>query len=200
VYCLWGTGEYGLHKDHGSDKFVKFLYTASVISNDLRGYETYLQPEESPPKARSRLQATNEDQEWPYGIGSPPRKRQKEAQRLMPKKLIFLKTEEDFSNFRKSRSLISANFKMRWHVPHDQNHPRFGFIVPKKTLKNVTDRNLIKRRLKALISRYSDGIKPVDILFFPKPGTIKLKFPDLEKEFLDLLQKARIYDAPKAGK
>jgi ribonuclease P protein component len=111
----------------------------------------------------------------------------------MPKKLVFLKTEEDFSNFRKSRSLVSANLKLRWHVPLNQNHPRFGFIVPKKSVKKVTDRNLIKRRLKSLLFKYAAGIKPVDILFFPKPGTIKMKFSDLERELMEVLEKAKIY-------
>lgn len=112
----------------------------------------------------------------------------------MPKKLVFLKTEEDFSNFRKSRSLASASLKIRWHVPLNQNHPRFGFIVPKKSVKKVVDRNLIKRRLKSLLTKYSKGIKPVDILFFPKPDTIKLKFADLERELIEVLLKAKIYE------
>jgi ribonuclease P protein component len=118
----------------------------------------------------------------------------------MAKKLIFLKTEEDFSNFRKSRSLTSANFKLRWHVPLNQNHPRFGFIVPKKSVKKVADRNLIKRRLKSLLTRHAQAIRPVDILFFPKPGTIKLKFSDLESELVGILEKAKIYEGPKRTK
>jgi ribonuclease P protein component len=111
----------------------------------------------------------------------------------MAKKLIFLKTEEDFSNFKKSRSMASVNLKIRWHVPLNQNHPRFGFIVPKKSVKKVADRNLIKRRLKSLLIKHLNGIRPLDILFFPKPGTIKLKFTDLERELMDSLKKAKIY-------
>lgn len=111
----------------------------------------------------------------------------------MSKKPVFLKTEQDFSNFKKSRSLASINLKIRWHVPQNQNYPRFGFIVPKKTVKNVTDRNTIKRRFKTILSKSISGVGNVDILFFPKPGTIKLKFRDLELEVLDLLKKARIY-------
>lgn len=118
----------------------------------------------------------------------------------MPKKPVFLKTEADFSIFKKSRSLASINLKIRWHVPHDQNHPRFGFIVPKKSVKNVTDRNLMKRRLKAIIAKYLSGIHAVDILFFPKPGTIKIKYKDLETETLDLFRKAKIYADSKSIK
>jgi len=118
----------------------------------------------------------------------------------MPKSLIFLKTEEDFSNFKKSKSLVSENFRLRWYYPKSQNLARFGFIVPKKVMKRVTDRNLIKRRLKSILARALPGIHNVDILFFPKPGSIKRKFPELEEEVLGALKKARIYADPGATK
>jgi ribonuclease P protein component len=116
----------------------------------------------------------------------------------MPSKPVFLKTEQDFANFKKSRSLVSANFRFLWHFPlkkagqKDQNFPRFGFIVPKKTVKKVTDRNLIKRRVKTVVAKHFKKMRPVDVLFFPKPGTIKLKFPDLEREVVGLFKKAGI--------
>jgi ribonuclease P protein component len=121
----------------------------------------------------------------------------------MPKKLVFLKSEEDFSNFKKSRSLSSANFRLHWYFPNrqmNQNFPRFGFIVPKKTLKNVTDRNLIKRRVKSILTKHSSNFGPIDILFFPKPGSIKLRFAELEEELLNLLKKAGIYGNNPKGK
>jgi ribonuclease P protein component len=111
----------------------------------------------------------------------------------MPKKLVFLKTDEDFSNFKKSRSLMSANFRIRWLQPLNQNNPRFGFIVPKKVMGKVTDRNLVKRRIKAILGKHLKNLPPIDILFFPKPGSIKLKFQDLESELVEVLKKARIY-------
>jgi len=111
----------------------------------------------------------------------------------MAPKLHFLKTEQDFSNFKKSRTVNSANFRIRLFDPGNQNHPRFGFIIPKKTVKKVTDRNLIKRRTKAALLKHLPAIRPLDILFFPKPGSIKLKFADLEKELVDTLIKAKAY-------
>ena len=115
----------------------------------------------------------------------------------MPKKLVFLKTEQDFSNFKKSRSMVSANFRFRWHKLQNQNIPRFGFIIPKKTVKKVTDRNLIKRRVKAVLTKNLASLQPVDILFFPKPGSIKLRFQDLEQELLSFFKKAGIYEGNK---
>jgi ribonuclease P protein component len=111
----------------------------------------------------------------------------------MPAKPVFLKSDADFSLFKKSRSLDSANFKVRWHIPRNQNHPRFGFIVPKKVLSRVTARNAVKRRLKTYISSHLLGFRPLDILFFPKPGSIKLKFRDLTAELEALTRKAGIW-------
>lgn len=110
----------------------------------------------------------------------------------MPKTLVFLKTDEDFSEFKKSRGLVSPNFRLRWRYSQNQNHPRFGFIVPKKVMKNVTDRNLVKRRVKSILSKHLAQIYPVDILFFPKPGSIKVSFKDLEQEVLENFRKAKI--------
>jgi ribonuclease P protein component len=110
----------------------------------------------------------------------------------MPK-LVFLKTEQDFSNFKKSRTLVSPNFRIRWLSVKNQNTPRFGFIIPKKVVKKVTDRNVIKRRVKAILGKHIKNIKPYDILFFPKPGSIKIRFKDLEEELLSLLRKALLY-------
>jgi ribonuclease P protein component len=118
----------------------------------------------------------------------------------MPKKLVFLKSDEDFSNFKRSKSLASDSFRLRWYYPKSQNLARFGFIVPKKVMKRVTDRNLVKRRLKAILARALPNISNVDVLFFPKPGSIKLKFADLESEVLGALKKARIYADPGGSK
>jgi ribonuclease P protein component len=111
----------------------------------------------------------------------------------MPKKPVFLKTEEDFGLFKKSRSLVSNNLRIRWHVPKSQNHTRFGFIVPKKVIKNVTDRNTIKRRLKSIFSKHLDHLSPVDILVFPKFSSVRIKFSDLENEVVGIFKQARIY-------
>ncbi|MBX4187573.1 MAG: ribonuclease P protein component [Candidatus Doudnabacteria bacterium] len=113
----------------------------------------------------------------------------------MSKKLVFLKNDQDFANFKKSRKLVSVNFQFRWHLPKNQNIPRFGFIVPKKTVKTVADRNKIKRRVKSILAKHLEQIRPVDILFFPKLSALKISFQDLEKEVVGLFVKAGIYDA-----
>lgn len=108
----------------------------------------------------------------------------------MSAKLIFLKTDSDFSNFRKSRLYSSDFLRLRIFRAPNQSVPRFGFIIPKKTIKKVTLRNVVKRRIKSILQKKIETIKPLDILFFPGQKTTKMKFADLEADIIQLLTKA----------
>jgi ribonuclease P protein component len=108
-------------------------------------------------------------------------------------KLVLLKSEEDFAAFRKSRGFSSDHLKIRVHFRLNQNSPRFGFIVSKKTVANAVDRNLIKRRLKARLVKFSSRMQPVDVLLFPTKGLIKVKPRDLEQVLEKLITDARLW-------
>jgi ribonuclease P protein component len=105
----------------------------------------------------------------------------------MTKKLVFLKTEEDFRFFGRSKTLQAKNLRIKVRFNTNQNTSRFGFIISKKTLPNVTDRNKVKRRLKSIVQKHLNNIKPADYLLFPTRTSIKLRFPELENEFLEVL-------------
>lgn len=111
----------------------------------------------------------------------------------MSKKLVFLKTDVDFSNFKRSKLVSTKNIRLRTFRSVNQNFCRFGFIIPKKVVKNVTDRNLIKRRFKSILLKHLDPIKPFDLLFFPNLSVRTVKYKDLEQEVLVLLNKAGVY-------
>ncbi|OGE88317.1 MAG: ribonuclease P protein component [Candidatus Doudnabacteria bacterium RIFCSPLOWO2_02_FULL_49_13] len=110
----------------------------------------------------------------------------------MPK-LTLLKTEKDFSAFRKSQSYHSKLLTLRVHFAANQNFPRFGFIVPKKVLAKATARNLVKRRIKNLLVKVQPRLKPADLLFFPKAGLVKIKFGELEEIVNKLFTDARLW-------
>jgi ribonuclease P protein component len=113
----------------------------------------------------------------------------------MPKKLVFLQSDEDFDQFRRSKLFSSAALKLRVRFNANQNTPRFGFIIPKKVLAKVTDRNKIKRRMKSLIHSNIGMIKPADFLFFPGKPALKKTYAELEKETINLLAQARLWKA-----
>ena len=111
----------------------------------------------------------------------------------MQTKLVFLKTDEDFEQFRRSKLFSSSNLRMRVRYNTNQNLIRFGFIVPKKVLSKVTDRNVVKRRLKTIFQKHLKNIKPADLLCFPQKSALKTKFQDLESEIIKLLSAARLW-------
>jgi len=103
-------------------------------------------------------------------------------------KLVILQKEADFDKVRFSRSFSGRFLRLRKTGSINQNFPRFGFIVPKKILPKVTDRNKVKRRLKSIIWKVLGELRPIDILLFPQKGSIKARFIDLEKDFHYLIK------------
>jgi ribonuclease P protein component len=108
-------------------------------------------------------------------------------------KLIFLKTDQDFAAFKSSKSFSSNVLKIRVRFRSDQNTPRFGFIVPKKVVPKVVDRNLIKRRLKSILLPLANDLKSVDMVFYPQKVLVQKKFADLNEEVKQLFTKAKLW-------
>lgn len=110
----------------------------------------------------------------------------------MPK-LSLLKSEADFAAFRKSKTFSSNLLKIRVHFRPNQNFPRFGFIISKKTLPKAVHRNLLKRRLKAALVKRANRIYPVDLLFLPAKGLMLKKFQEAEEVLEKLLTQAKLW-------
>jgi ribonuclease P protein component len=113
----------------------------------------------------------------------------------MSNKLVFLKTDQDFANFRRSRLVASRNLKLRVHLNTNQNTTRFGFIIPKKALAKAADRNKLKRRLKGLMHKHHSHLKNADLLWLPQKSALKIGFSELEQEALVLFKSARIWNS-----
>lgn len=118
-------------------------------------------------------------------------------------KLTLLKTESDFGQFRTGKSYQTRLIRIRiagrparrspGEGGRDQNIPRFGFIIPKKVLPRAVDRNLVRRRIKIILTRNLEKLKPADVLIFPNSLLLKKKFADLEQEFTELFSKANLW-------
>ncbi|MBX4186945.1 MAG: ribonuclease P protein component [Candidatus Doudnabacteria bacterium] len=108
-------------------------------------------------------------------------------------KLQFLKTDDDFAAFRQSKSFQTPAVKIRVRYRSDQNNPRFGFIVPKKVMPKVVDRNLIKRRLKSLLLQLEPRLKPADVVFYPQKELIRKKPAELSAVITQLFSQAKIW-------
>jgi ribonuclease P protein component len=111
----------------------------------------------------------------------------------MGNQLILFKTDEDYNKARFSKPYFSPLLKIRIAKTVDQNLPRFGFIIPKKVVPKVTDRNRIKRRLKTIALKLSPQLQSFDVLFFPQKTAGQVKFTDLEQQVSRLINQARLW-------
>ena len=107
-------------------------------------------------------------------------------------KLVILKTVADFEKFQKSRAYHNPLMRLRVAF-NNQNIPRFGFIIPKKVVPKVTDRNKIKRRLKGILRQNLEHMAARDLLIFPKKEALYLKYEQLNNETVKLLKQSKLW-------
>jgi len=73
------------------------------------------------------------------------------------------------------------------------NDYKVGFSVTKKVGKAVV-RNKIKRRMKAIVSKYENNIATKHtMIFVAKPSIVDSKFEDIESQIILLLKKANLF-------
>ncbi len=89
-------------------------------------------------------------------------------------------------------SVHSANISLKYLRSPDDSKA-YTFVISAKTAKLAVTRNLLKRRGRSVVddiqSRFKSGFKCV---FIFKPGAVKLEFPALKQEIIDILLKAKI--------
>lgn len=72
---------------------------------------------------------------------------------------------------------------------------RFSFSVSKKVAKKAVDRNKYRRRGYSIIARHISKVKSGYLIALSfKKGIVPQKFSDLEKEILELLSSAGVWD------
>ena len=111
---------------------------------------------------------------------------------MLPR-LYRLTKNKDFERLAKAGQVnFSPEMMVKW-LSNGLDNSRFGFVVSKKISKSAVVRNQIKRRLRAIIYKKLEVIKPgYDIMILTKPAIQNLVFLDLEQKLLSLLIKARL--------
>lgn len=108
---------------------------------------------------------------------------------MLPK-INCLKVDRDFKNVFNGGKTAEDRFLKIKFIRNREKETRFGFIVSAKFAKRATDRNLIKRRLRAAAGFLLGSIRPgFDIIIWPKRILEKSKFDILMDSFKTLLTK-----------
>ena len=115
-----------------------------------------------------------------------------------PKRLGRLKKRAEFLAVAKGRRVDRRAFALQALGPDDDRHPaRVGFTVTKK-VGTSTERNRIRRRLRAAIAEAADAARPGDdYVLIGRRAALSEPFPDLVADLRRAL--VRQTSAPAGG-
>ncbi|NMC51376.1 ribonuclease P protein component [Candidatus Kuenenbacteria bacterium] len=104
---------------------------------------------------------------------------------------LRLKKEYD-QVFKKGQRYSSPFFNLVIHHLVDSKN-RFGIIISTNISKKATVRNLLKRRIRAIIKKHLSEFKDgFDIVIIAKISSVLLSYSELEQELVSLFYKSHI--------
>ncbi len=111
---------------------------------------------------------------------------------MLPK-IYRLRQEKDIKAlFARGKSVFDIVLGIKFKR-NNFSHSRFAVVVGAKISKRATVRNLIKRRLRAILEKYLEDFRPgFDIIVLVKEGVTKRTFLELEHELLGLLERVGV--------
>jgi ribonuclease P protein component len=112
-----------------------------------------------------------------------------------PRSTRLLKHADFQTVYKHGRKHFSSNMVAFYHHQSGRSGgPRVGFTVG-KVLGGAVERNRIRRRMRAAVSRHLREIaKPVDVVLHPRKSVLTIKFALLEVEI------AQVFAAVQRGK
>ncbi len=113
----------------------------------------------------------------------------------MQKKFRIKKTSEIDAIFNQKKRVNGKYFNIFYQLSENDSF-RFAISIGKK-YGNAVKRNLMKRRIREIIRKSKDVIKPFDFVVVVKPNSNDLDFETINLEILKLLSKAKITEETK---
>lgn len=108
------------------------------------------------------------------------------------KKQFRLSLKRDFKNvFDNGRTVSLAELVLKFY-PNKLKFPRIAIIISKKVAPKATKRNLIKRRIKAILQPTINNLPNFDLIFITKPELAKKDFAELKDIITGLIKKSKI--------
>lgn len=98
--------------------------------------------------------------------------------------------EEDFNAVLGRGRFVTTPFFLLKYIRNNSENDRYGFVVSKKVSKKATERNKIKRRLRAIIQKTEHKAQQGrDIVFMVKKAAVTASFGEIKEETLGALKK-----------
>lgn len=105
------------------------------------------------------------------------------------KKNNRLLKNSDFRNIIRSGNKINSyNFSI-YYFQNNLKSYRIGITISKKVSKLAVERNLLKRRIKAVINELKLKNINVDVVIIAKPNANQIQYPIIKKEIQNSLLK-----------
>jgi len=110
------------------------------------------------------------------------------------KKSQIIRRDRDFKSiFTKGKKKNLAEITLIYLKRNDNNiFNRFAFLIGKKISKKAHERNLIKRRLKAICSALKLKETGLDIILIPKPNILEKSFTELKTLIETIFREAKL--------
>lgn len=104
-----------------------------------------------------------------------------------------LQKDQDFQQvYKGGKSVSTALFRIIF-TENQQKNSRFGVVIANKTLKQATDRNNKKRKLKAALAKMAGQVTTgYDIVLVAKPNIASAEYPDIVEQVVNGLIKAKL--------
>lgn len=100
--------------------------------------------------------------------------------------MYIIKKKLEFDEFRRCNNVVTSKFFVVKYYPNSLDYNQFGIIISKKVSKLAVDRNLIRRRIKAIIHKIEKFIvdKNLNYLLIVKNRIIDASYAEIEQELI----------------
>lgn len=111
---------------------------------------------------------------------------------MYPKDHRLRKSKEIEKLFKNGKSFLTPTISIRF-AKNNLGSSRFAVIISTKVHKRAVKRNLIKRRLRAVLREVIETVKPgLDIAISARPLILKSSFQETKNTLLWALRKANL--------